>query len=296
MAMVRNKSIGSRVFNFVNIVFFAFVIIACILPVWHVLMGSISDPLKISAYSGIILYPLGDVTFGGYKLVLQNNSILRSYLNTILIVVTATGLGTLLTILSAYVMSVRGLYWKKPFNFIVTFTMIFNGGLIPTYMVVRNLHMLDTYWSLIIPGCCVAYNIIIMRTSFSQVPAALSEAATIDGAGHFRILCQIILPVSKSIIAVIVLFYAIQQWNAWFNASIYLQNRDLYPLQLTLREIVLKSSENSIIANADGETVDIYRPLIKYCTIMVSIIPMMIVYPFVQKYFVKGVMIGSIKG
>ena len=180
--------------------------------------------------------------------------------------------------------------------FLFTFTMFFNGGLIPTYMVVRNLHMLDTYWSLIIPGCCVAYNIIIMRTSFSQVPAALSEAATIDGAGHFRILCQIILPVSKSIIAVIVLFYAIQQWNAWFNASIYLQNRDLYPLQLTLREIVLKSSENSIIANADGETVDIYRPLIKYCTIMVSIIPMMIVYPFVQKYFVKGVMIGSIKG
>lgn len=290
------RSKGEKIFAVFNYTGMSVLCIIFILPVWHVLMGSISDPLRISAYSGIILYPLGDVTFGGYKLVLQNNSILRSYLNTILIVVTATGLGTLLTILSAYVMSVRGLYWKKPFNFIVTFTMIFNGGLIPTYMVVRNLHMLDTYWSLIIPGCCVAYNIIIMRTSFSQVPAALSEAATIDGAGHFRILCQIILPVSKSIIAVIVLFYAIQQWNAWFNASIYLQNRDLYPLQLTLREIVLKSSENSIIANADGETVDIYRPLIKYCTIMVSIIPMMIVYPFVQKYFVKGVMIGSIKG
>ena len=290
------RSKGEKIFAVFNYTGMVVLCIIFILPVWHVLMGSISDPLRISAYSGIILYPLGDVTFGGYKLVLQNNSLLRSYLNTILIVVTATGLGTLLTILSAYVMSVRGLYWKKPFNFIVTFTMIFNGGLIPTYMVVRNLHMLDTYWSLIIPGCCVAYNIIIMRTSFSQVPAALSEAATIDGAGHFRILCQIILPVSKSIIAVIVLFYAIQQWNAWFNASIYLQNRDLYPLQLTLREIVLKSSENSIIANADGETVDIYRPLIKYCTIMVSIIPMMIVYPFVQKYFVKGVMIGSIKG
>ena len=290
------RSKGEKIFAVFNYTGMVVLCIIFILPVWHVLMGSISDPLRISAYSGIILYPLGDVTFGGYKLVLQNNSILRSYLNTILIVVTATGLGTLLTILSAYVMSVRGLYWKKPFNFIVTFTMIFNGGLIPTYMVVRNLHMLDTYWSLIIPGCCVAYNIIIMRTSFSQVPAALSEAATIDGAGHFRILCQIILPVSKSIIAVIVLFYAIQQWNAWFNASIYLQNRDLYPLQLTLREIVLKSSENSIIANADGETVDIYRPLIKYCTIMVSIIPMMIVYPFVQKYFVKGVMIDSIKG
>lgn len=281
------------VFNYTGMVILCFIFI---LPVWHVLMGSVSDPLKVSAYSGIILYPLGDVTFGGYKLVLQNNSILRSYLNTLLIVTAATGLGTLLTILASYVMSVRGLYWRKPFNFIVTFTMIFNGGLIPTYMVVRNLHMLDTYWALIIPGCCIAYNIIIMRTSFSQVPAALSEAATIDGAGHFRILFQIILPVSKSILAVIILFYAIQQWNAWFNASIYLQNRDLYPLQLTLREIVLKASENSIIANADGETVDIYRPLIKYCSITVSIIPMMIIYPFVQKYFVKGVMIGSIKG
>ena len=227
---------------------------------------------------------------------MQNNFILRSYANTILVVVASTGIGTFLTILASYVMSVKGLYWKKPFNFLITFTMIFNGGLIPTYVVVRNLHMMDTYWSLIIPGCCIAYNIIIMRTSFSQIPDALSEAATIDGAGPFRILFQIILPVSKSIIAVIVLFYAIQNWNAWFNASIYLQNRDLYPLQLTLREIVLKSSENAIIADADGETVDIFRPLIKYCSIMVSIIPMMIIYPFVQKYFVSGVMIGSVKG
>jgi putative aldouronate transport system permease protein len=267
-----------------------------LLPVWHVLMGSLSDPLQISAHSGLIIYPLGNITFGGYGLVLQNNSILRSYANTILIVVAATALGTFLTILASYVMSVRGLYWKKPFNFMITFTMIFNGGLIPTYMVVRNLKMLDTYWSLIIPGCCIAYNIIIMRTSFSQIPDALSEAATIDGAGHFRILFQIILPVSKSIIAVIVLFYAIQHWNAWFNASIYLKNRDLYPLQLTLREIVLQSSENSIIADADADTIDIYRPLIKYCSIMVSIIPMMIIYPFVQKYFVSGVMIGSVKG
>ena len=227
------------VFNYIGMVLLSLIFL---IPVWHVLMGSLSDPLKISAHTGIILYPLGEATLGGYKLVMQNNFILRSYANTILIVVASTGIGTFLTILASYVMSVKGLYWKKPFNFLITFTMIFNGGLIPTYVVVRNLHMMDTYWSLIIPGCCIAYNIIIMRTSFSQIPDALSEAATIDGAGHFRILFQIILPVSKSIIAVIVLFYAIQNWNAWFNASIYLQNRDLYPLQLTLREIVLKSS------------------------------------------------------
>ena len=290
------RSKGEKIFAIFNYTGMVLLSLIFLIPVWHVLMGSLSDPLKISAHSGIILYPLGDVTLGRYRLVMQNNSIVRSYANTLLIVVSATALGTFLTILASYVMSVRGLYWKKPINFLVTFTMIFNGGLIPTYMVVRNLNMLDTYWSLIIPGCCVAYNIILMRTSFSQIPDALSEAATIDGAGHFRILFQIILPVSKAIIAVIVLFYAIQQWNAWFNASIYIQNRDLYPLQLTLREIVLQSSENSIVANADGETVDIYRPLIKYCSIMVSIIPMMIVYPFVQKYFVTGVMIGSVKG
>ncbi len=287
---------GQKIFAVFNTIGLLLLSLIFLLPVWHVLMGSVSDPLKVSAHSGVILRPLGEVTLGGYQLVLQNNSILRAYANTILVVTAATLLGLFLTILAAYVMSVRGLYWKKPINFLVTFTMIFNGGLIPTYMVVRNLKLMDTYWALIIPGCCVAYNIIIMRTSFSEVPDAITEAATIDGAGHFRILFQIVLPVSKAIIAVIVLFYAIQHWNAWFNASIYLRDRQLFPLQLVLREIVLNSSENSIVADADANTVDIFRPLIKYCSIMVSIIPMMVIYPFVQKYFVTGVMIGSVKG
>ena len=290
------RTTGQKIFAVFNTIGLLLLSLIFLLPVWHVLMGSVSDPLKVSAHSGVILRPLGEVTLGGYQLVLQNNSILRAYANTILVVTAATLLGLFLTILAAYVMSVRGLYWKKPINFLVTFTMIFNGGLIPTYMVVRNLKLMDTYWALIIPGCCVAYNIIIMRTSFSEVPDAITEAATIDGAGHFRILFQIVLPVSKAIIAVIVLFYAIKHWNAWFNASIYLRDRQLLPLQLVLREIVLNSSENSIVADADANTVDIFRPLIKYCSIMVSIIPMMVIYPFVQKYFVTGVMIGSVKG
>ena len=157
--------------------------------------------------------------------------------------------------------------------------------------------MLDTRWALIIPGALSAYNIIIMRTSFAQIPKEMLDAAKIDGASEVKILTHIILPVSKSIIAVIVLFYAVQHWNAWFNASLYLQKaRNLYPLQLTLREIVLQSTENSIIADADGQDVMIFRPLIKYATIMISTIPMMVLYPFVQKYFVSGVMIGSVKG
>ena len=257
--------------------------------------ASYSDTGKMYGMWGL-WKTMGEPTLGGYRLVMQNNSILISYMNTLIYVVCATAFGTLLTILAAYVMSRKNLYFKSIIIFIVTFTMIFNGGLIPTYMVVRNLGMLDTRWAMIIPASVTAYNIIIMRTSFAAVPDALSEAATIDGAGHLRILCQIILPVSKSIIAVIVLFYGIQHWNAWFNASIYLTKRELYPLQLTLREIVLLSSENSIIAEADGQDVEIYRPLIKYSTIMVSVIPMMVIYPFIQKYFVSGVMIGSVKG
>lgn len=287
---------GQKIFGVFNAIGLVMLSVIFVLPIWHVAMGSISDPLKVSATSGLILTPLGDATLGGYKLVLQNNSILSSYLNTLIYVAASTVFGLVLTILAAFVMSRKNLYFQGIIVFVVTFTMIFNGGLIPTYILVRNLGMLDTRWAIIIPMSVTAYNIIIMRTSFAAIPEELAEAARIDGAGNFRILWQIIVPVSKSIIAVIILFYAIQQWNSWFNASIYLTDRSLYPLQLTLREIVLLASENSIVAQADGQDVEIYRPLIKYATIMVSVIPMMIIYPFIQKYFVTGVMIGSVKG
>lgn len=287
---------GQKIFSVFNTIGLILLSIIFILPIWHVAMGSISDPLKVSANTGLILKPLGNATLGGYKLVLQNNLIFSSYGNTLIYVVAATAFGLVLNILAAYVMSRKNLMFKGVIVVVVTFTMIFNGGLIPTYMVVRNLHMLDTRWALIIPGAVSAYNIILMRTSFAEIPEEMLEAAKIDGAGNFRILWQIIVPVSKAIIAVIVLFYAIQHWNSWFNASIYLTRRELFPLQLTLREIVLLASENNIVAEADGQDVEIYRPLIKYATIMVSVIPMMIIYPFVQKYFVTGVMIGSVKG
>jgi len=287
---------GEKTFTVFNTLLLILLSLVFLLPIWHVLMGSISDPMKLSANTGLILYPLGNATLGGYKLVLQNNNIVMSYLNTIVYVVCATLFGTLLTILAAYALSRKNLLFKSPIALMITFTMIFNGGLIPTYMVVRNLGMLDTRWALIIPGAVSAYNIIIMRSSFSSIPDSMIEAARIDGAGHWRILWQMVMPVSKSILAVIVLFYAVQHWNAWFNASIYLTDRTLYPLQLTLREIVLLSSNQMIAADATAADIDIYRPLIKYSTIMASVIPMMIIYPFVQKYFVTGVMIGSVKG
>lgn len=291
------RTSGEKVFAVFNTILLIILSIIFILPIWHVLMGSISDPLKLSANTGLILTPLGDATIGGYKLVLQNNNIVNSYMNTIIYVVFATLFGTLLTILAAYAISRKNLLLQAPVALMITFTMIFNGGLIPTYMMVRNLGMLNTRWALIIPGAVSAYNIIIMKSSFSSIPDAMLEAARIDGAGHWRILWQMVMPVSKSILAVIILFYAVQHWNSWFSASIYLgESRELFPLQLTLREIVLLSSNQMIAADATAADIDIYRPLIKYSTIMVSIIPMMIIYPFVQKYFVTGVMIGSVKG
>jgi putative aldouronate transport system permease protein len=290
------RSTGERIFSLFNTLGLIVLSGIFLLPVWHVLMGSISDPLRLSAFSGLILTPLGIPTLGGYRLVMNNSSILRSYINTIIIVITATGFGTIMTILAAYVLSLKKLMFKAPVVLMITFTMIFNGGLIPTYMVVRNLGMLDSLASLIIPGAVSVYNIIIMRTAFSSIPDALSEAAIIDGAGHIRILTRIILPVSTATVAVIVLFYGIHHWNAWFNASLYLRNRSLFPLQLTLREIVILSSEQSIQAAQEATDVEIYRPLIKYSTIMVATLPMLVIYPFVQRYFVTGVMIGSVKG
>ncbi len=294
---MNKRSTGEKIFAVFNTLFLIGLCIIFILPVWHVAMGSISDPLKIEATSGLILWPVGTPTLGGYRLILANNAIVKAYANTIFYVVAATTFGLVLNILAAYVMSRKNLMFGKQFALFVIFTMIFNGGLIPTFIVVNKLGLMDTRWAVILPGALSAYNIIIMRTSFSEIPSEMIEAARIDGADDFKILAQIILPVSKAIIAVIVLFYGIQHWNSWFQASIYLQRRrDLFPLQLILREIVLKSTDNAIIADTDGSDVNIYRPLIKYGTIMVSVIPMMIVYPFVQKYFVSGVMIGSVKG
>lgn len=294
---MNKRTTGEKIFAVFNTCFLILLCIVFLLPVWHVAMGSISDPLKVAATSGLYFKPLGIPTLGGYKLIFQNQTIINAYKNTLIYVIAATLFGLVLNILAAYVLSKTKLTFVKQFSMFVMFTMIFNGGLVPTFIVVNKLGMLDSRWAMILPGALTAFNIIIMRTSFQEIPQEMIEAATIDGASDFKILVDIVLPVSKAIIAVIVLFYGIQHWNAWFNASIYLpKRRDLWPLQLVLREIVLQSTENSIVADTSGEDVMIYRPLIKYATIMVSVIPMMIVYPFVQKYFVSGVMIGAVKG
>ena len=285
---------GEKIFGVFNVLVLALVGVACLIPIWHCLCASFSDPILVSKTRGLILWPLGEWTTIGYAKSFQNESLLRGYVNTILYVILGTGLGVALTVCAGYGLS-RKLMFGNAIALMLTFTMMFNGGIIPTYMVVRSLGMLDTRAAIVLPTMLSVFNIMITRTSFKSIPDGLIDAARIDGAGHIRILVSVVIPVSKAIIAVVTLFSAVQIWNSWFHTAIYVHKRELYPLQIVLREIVLQNSAQAADAGEANE-LNLLHAIIRYCVIMLSIIPMMVLYPFIQKYFVTGVMIGSIKG
>lgn len=292
------KSFGAKLFTLFLYLFMIFMIVICILPILHVTFASISDPAYVMAHSGLILAPK-DFTLEGYKLVLQTKSLMRSYLNTIIYVVTATALGFLITVLGAYPLSKRDLLFGNAIMMLISFTMLFNGGIITFYMVVKGLGMYNTRAAIIIPTCVSAFNLILVRTSMMSVPKSLEEAAKLDGAGPVRILFMIYLPLIKATLATVILYYSIGHWNSWFNASLFLTDRTKYPLQLVLREILIQNDANSVSSASSGELsgmADLYKQLVKYCCIMVSTIPVLCFYPFIMKYFKSGVMIGSIKG
>ena len=295
--MVKNKTLGYRIFQVFNYIILGAVAILCLLPLLHVAFASVSDAAWVMNQSGIILWPHG-FNLDGYKLVFATKQLMNSYGNTILYVFAATGLGMLITVLGVYPLSKKELLWSNMLMLVVSFTMLFNGGIIAFYMVVRNIGLFDTRWAVILPTCVSAFNFILVRTSMSSVPKALEESAMLDGAGPLRILFQIILPLIKATLATVVLYYAVAHWNAWFNASIFLQDRDKYPLQLVLREVLI-ANDTASNATSSGELAgvqDLYKQLVKYCTIMVATVPILCFYPFIMKYFKKGVMIGSIKG
>lgn len=288
------RSRGEIIFAVFNVTVLSLIGLACLIPIWHCLCASFSDPIAVSKTRGLIFWPLGEMTTVGYVKSFQNESLLRGYVNTILYVILGTGLGVILTVFAGYGLS-RNLLFGNAIALMLTFTMMFNGGIIPTYMVVRSLGMLDTRAAIVLPTMLSVFNIMIARTSFKSIPEGLIDAARIDGAGHIRILTAIVIPVSKAIIAVITLFSAVQIWNSWFHTAIYVRNRDLYPLQIVLRELVLQNSAQAADAG-DGNELNLLHAIIRYCVIMLSIVPMIVLYPFIQKYFVTGVMIGSIKG
>ena len=300
MAMVVKKTLGGRIFTLCNTLFMLFMIVVCVVPLLHVLWASVSDPALVETSSGIILYPLGSVSFNAYKIILKYKGIWTGYKNTIFYVIAQCLLTGTLTVIAGYVLSRKRFRYRNSVMAIMAFTMLFNGGMIPTYMVVRNLHLLDTYWACLIPGALQVFNVIIMRTAIQGIPDSLEESARMDGAGEFTVMFRVILPLCKATFAVIILFIAVGKWNSWFEALLYLpQDKSKYPLQMYMREILINNDTSSMNNVNSGDLMDnaqLYKTLVKYGSIIVSTVPILCVYPFVQKYFVTGVMIGSVNG
>jgi putative aldouronate transport system permease protein len=261
-------------------------------------MASISNPRLLMAANGLLLMPLGNVTVDGYGLVFKNQDIISGYGNTILYVLSTTIIGTVLTVIAGYAISRNDLKLKTPITLFILFTLMFSGGLIPSYMVNRTLGLINNRLALIIPGVINAFYIIMVKSAFEQLSSSFEESAKLDGAGPITILVQIISPMIKATIAVIVMFTVVMQWNSWFPASIYLtQRRDAWPLQLFLREILVQNDTSRIVSGNEAQrAADLTKNLVKYCTIMVGTFPMLCIYPFVQKHFVKGVTLGGLKG
>jgi putative aldouronate transport system permease protein len=276
----------------------AIILVLVLYPLIFVVSASFSNPAKVMS-GEMWLWPV-DFTLDAYVEIFKNSEIWNGYKNTIIYTTVGTIVNILLTTLAAYPLSRRDLPGRNVFMFLITFTMFFHGGMIPTFLVVQGLGMVDTIWAMIIPNAIATYNLIVMRTYFqTSIPWELQEAAMIDGCSNTKMLLKIILPLSKPIIAVMVLFYAVGHWNAFFNALIYLRSEELYPLQLILREILLVSSMGGTEDVGGQFGMDdklLLGESIKYALIIVASIPVLILYPFVQKHFVKGVMIGSIKG
>lgn len=292
--MIRQTK-GEKIFNIINVSILFVLVVVMLYPCIHVLWASLSDSNQLMIHGGFLLYPQG-FTLAAYKEVFQNQLIWSGYGNTLINLILALVLNISLTTLGAYALSRKELMLRRPIMLMIIFTMFFSGGMIPNYILVRSLGMVDTRWALFIPTAISAYNLIIMRTSFESIPDNLIEAAKLDGAGDFTILFRVAIPVSKAVIAVMVLFYAVEQWNAWFPAFIYLKDRGLWPLQLVLREIVIANNLSDMLTGVDSAELVSVSESIKYATIIVATLPIVCVYPFLQKYFVKGVMIGAVKG
>lgn len=284
-----------KVFCVCNYILLSLIALLCLLPMWHVLCCSVSDPLSLARDKSLRLLPLFPLTFSGYESILKVDNIYIGYRNTLFYVSMSVILNLILTSLAGYVLSRRRFMLRNIGMAFISFTMIFNGGLIPNYMLILNLGLLDSVWSIVLTSAFSAFNLVVMRTSMMQIPVELEESAQLDGANDLRILLSIILPVSKATVAVIALFVAVASWNSWFTASIFLSDHSKWPLQMFLREILVASNQRSI---ETGLKISVLaeQNLIKYCTIIVATLPILCIYPFVQKYFVKGVMIGSIKG
>lgn len=290
------------VFTIFNFTFLTLLTLLCLYPIIHIAFASVSNPTLLMAHEGLLLKPLG-FTMNGYKLIFQDNSIFVGFKNTAVYVILGTLVNMIMTIMGAYTLSRKDLLWKAPVMVLITVTMFFGGGLIPWFLLMKQIGLYNNVLAMVLPTALNTWNMIILRTGFQAVPQELEEAAVMDGASQLKILMRVIIPLSKPVLAVILLYYLVGNWNSWFNAMVLLKDRPLYPLQLLLKEIlVTNDSSMASVGSAGGVSINsvqgatAYRELVKYCVIVVATAPILVIYPFLQRYFVKGVYVGSIKG
>lgn len=291
--MVNTRSKGDRAVDILIIVVMLILGVIMLYPMLYELMVSFSEPAELVRHRGLLIWPLGfDTT--AYQLVLSNHQVLTGYGNTLFILAVGLVLNITMTCLGAYCLTRIHVYWHRLMTMFVLITMYFSGGLIPMYLTVRGLGMYNTLWSVIIPTAISTYNMIILRSYFSSIPESLVESVFIDGGGHMTVLCRIFIPLSLPAMAVMVLYYGVGHWNSWFNANLYLQDRSKWPLQLVLRNILIEGSNLDL----GGTVVADYEMLaksMKAAMVIVTTVPILVIYPFLQKYFVGGMMIGSLK-
>lgn len=288
--------IGYKVFTVFNTIFLIAVLIVTAYPIYYVLIASISDSAGLMSSYGLMLWPKLPVSLRAYELVFRNPLVMSGYANTLFIVVVGLGVNLVMTVLGAYFLLQKDSLLFKPVSKLILFSMYFSGGLVPAYLNIKSLGMMNSLWSLIIPGAISTYNMLVLRSSFAAVPDSLREAAVLDGAGHRKILMQVILPLSGATMAIMVLYYGVGHWNAWFNASLYIQSPEKYPLQLVLHQILIMNQNTQINSTMDMGDQAYMADLIKYALIVVSTAPILCLYPFLQRFFVKGVMVGALKG
>ncbi|SFJ36712.1 putative aldouronate transport system permease protein [Paenibacillus sp. UNC496MF] len=298
---MRKESLGSRMFDVLNIFIMVLILVAVLYPVFNIIATSLSGARYV-AKGSVTIWPLG-FEFKAYTDIFKDRLIFTGYLNSIGYALGSTFVMLLFTSLMAYPLTIPGFIGKKFLNVFLMITMFFGGGLIPTYLLIRNLHLLDSFWVMIIPGAVGAYNVFLFRTFFANIPSELKDAALIDGANEVVVLFRIILPLSKPLLATFALFGIVGSWNSWFEALIYLQDQAKYPLQMVLRNYLFTLDSNAIQGRVGASNVAINSPgslmdpkSIRMAVIVITMFPIMIIYPFFQKYFTKGMFVGSIKG
>ena len=293
--MKQKLTVSRVIFLVFAVVILVAIALVCLMPLWHVIMVSISNPTAVTSHKGLVLWRLRNFDFQAYKIIFQYKGLWNGYRNTIFYIILSCVITGLLTVIAGFVFSRRRFRYRNAFMLIISFTMLFNGGMIPTYMVIRKLGMIDTIWAMVLPGALSVFNIILMRTSMQGIADALEEAARMDGANEFVTMFKIILPLCKATFAVIMLFTVVAKWNDFMSALLYLPTKtELYPLQMEIRTILFQSTKQ-INSASDAASMNVYSRNIQYAVIVVSTLPILAVYPFVQKYFVTGMTVGAVK-